>query len=432
MTVKPRERNAILQSLSAGVVPRIGLEHIQVGRKDELNVLIDDLRLITEDAASIRFVIGRFGSGKSFFLNLIRTVALEQKFVTLQADITLDRRFHSTGGHAVALYTELIQNMSTRVKPTGNAMPSVVETFVSNIHRNMPQETDSDQFEEAVLKELRPLLDFTHGASFVKVMARYVEGFAKMNDDLVDCAKRWLRGEYGTRTEARQDLGVRDIVEDNHLYDILKVWAAFVRIAGYRGLFVNLDELVVISERLNNSTARSRNYEVILQILNDCLQGGASGIGFCLAGTEDFLTDSRRGLYSYEALRTRLQETAYAQDGVIDPTSPVIRLKPLTQEELFVLLERIHRVHVDSKSDHSLIDQDGIVKFMKATAQRMGAEYFLTPRDVVRDFISLLNAIERSPGADIESFIKLGGNPIAKPSEDPSSTPDDELTGFTL
>jgi hypothetical protein len=405
MNIKPRERTAILQSLAAGVVPKIGLHHIQVGRKQELETLISDLRNIEDSAATIRFVIGRFGSGKSFFLNLIRTVALERNFVVLQADITVERRLYSTGGHAKALYTALVQNMCTKAKPEGGAMPGVVEKFVIDIHNQVGAEASLEQVENTIKKRLSPLLELTHGTNFVRVMARYVEGFSAQNDDLVNSAARWLRGEYGTKTEARQDLDVRDIIQDSHIYDMLKVWASFVRLAGYKGLFVNFDEMVVLSERLNDKTARCKNYEIILQILNDCLQGQVEGLGFCFAGTEDFLSDKKRGLFSYEALATRLADNPFTSPGIVDTSGPVVRLQPLTREDLYVLMDRILTVHACGNQDKCLMDHEAIVSFMNFCERRLGTSYFMTPRDAVQQFVSLIRVLEQNPTKTVNDFL---------------------------
>lgn len=436
MSIKRRERTAILQSLAAGVVPKIGLHHIQVGRKNELQALLLDLMNIEEGGSSIRFVIGRFGSGKSFFLNLIRTVAIERKFVILQADITVDRRLYGSGGHARALYTELIKNMSTRAKPEGGALAGLIERFVVDIHNELHGVNDFDVLETAIKKKLQPLLDLTHGMNFIRVLARYVEGFSTHNDDLMNASTRWLRGEYSTKTEARQDLGVRDIIEDHHLYDMLKLWAKFVKLAGYGGLFVNLDELVVLSERLNNSAARTKNYEIILQILNDCLQGHVEGLGFCFAGTEEFLSDRRRGLFSCEALATRLADNPFSTQGVIDTKGPVIRLEPLSREDLYVLLKRITHVHANGNSEEEIIDQDGILKFMNFCAKRLGAEYFLTPRDAVQQFVGLLNVMEQNPDKALDHFIKEDTKSIIFNSNDAKRDDDtkdhDELVNFKI
>jgi hypothetical protein len=436
MIIKQRERTAIFQSLAAGVVPKIGLHHIQVGRKLELEALISDLMNIEDCGATVRFVIGRFGSGKSFFLNLIRTVALERNFVVLQADITVDRRLYGTGGFARALYTELMKNMSTRAKPEGGAMLGLVEKFVIDIHSKLNGENNFEILEAAVKKRLENLLEFTHGINFVRVLARYVEGFSKNNEDLMNSATRWLRAEYGTKTEARQDLEVRDIIEDSHLYDMLKLWSGFIRIAGYKGLFVNLDEMVVLSERLNNKMAREKNYEIILQILNDCLQGSVEGIGFCFAGTEDFLSDRRRGLFSHEALATRLADNPFTTTEITDTKGPVIRLQPLSREDLFVLLERITIVQAGGNPDNRLVDNDGLVKYMNFCEQRLGAKYFLTPRDAVRQFVGLLNVLEQNPGKTIEYFLKSPEQPVSNTDSTLKaieSKPDEEdLTRFKL
>ncbi|HBG25601.1 MAG: ATP-binding protein [Planctomycetes bacterium GWF2_41_51] len=434
MKIKHRERTAILQSLAAGVVPKIGLQHIQVGRKNELQALITDLMNIEDGCSSIRFVIGRFGSGKSFFLNLVRTVAIERKFVILQADITVDRRLYGSGGSARALYTELIKNMSTRAKPEGGALSGLIEKFVLDIHNELNGTKDFDKLENAVKTRLQPLLDLTHGMNLIRVLAKYVEGFSTSNDDLMNAATRWLRGEYGTKTEARQDLDVRDIIEDEHFYDMLKLWAKFIKLAGYSGLFVNLDELVVLSERLNNSAARAKNYEMILHILNDCLQGHVEGLGFCFAGTEDFLSDRKRGLFSYEALATRLADNPFSIEGTVDTKGPVIRLEPLSREDLFVLLGRIVNVHSNEFPEKTIINEDGILRFMNHCEKRLGAEYFLTPRDAVQQFVGLLNVMEQNPDKDISYFIKDENKKIIfKIDESTDCKPgNDELVDFKL
>jgi len=437
MDIKNRERTAILQSLAAGVVPKIGLHHIQVGRKNELQALITDLINIEESGSSIRFVIGRYGSGKSFFLNLVRMVAIERKHVILQADITVDRRLYGSGGCSRALYTELIKNMSTRAKPEGGALPGLIEKFVLDVHNELKGTTDFDILESTIKKKLQPILDLTHGINLIRVLAKYVEGFSKNNDDLINAATRWLCGEYGTKTEARQDLDVRDIIEDHHLYDMLKLWAKFVKLAGYSGLFVNLDELVVLSERLNNNAARAKNYEIILQILNDCLQGHVEGLGFCFAGTEDFLTDRKRGLFSYEALATRLADNPFSTKETIDTKGPVIRLEPLSREDLFVLLGRIVNVHANGNPEKAIINQDGILKFINFCEKRLGSEYFMTPRDAVQKFVGLLNVMEQNPDKDLTYFIKDDSKSVifdkmdnVKPTD--GKTDHDELTNFKL
>jgi len=434
--IKTRERSAILRSLAAGVVPKIGLHWIQVGRKRELEALIADLMLIEDGGAAVRFAVGPFGSGKTFFLNLVRTVAIERKFVVLNADMTLDRRLYSTGGHARALYTELIQNMSTRTRPEGGAMPGLVERFVADLARGDSAALKSTAMEEEISSRLRPLLELTHGSNFVRVLARYVEGFCTHNDPLTQAAIRWLRAEYSTKTEAREDLGVRDIIQDSQLFDMLRVWGKFVSIAGYSGLLVNLDEMVVLSERLNNSASREKNYEVLLQILNACLQGNISNIGFCFAGTDSFLSDRRRGLFSYEALATRLADNTFALDGCTDMNSPVIRLEPLVLEDLYVLLERISVIHGANQTRGTLIGHDGIVSFMTYCERRLGAQHFLTPRDTVKQFVGLLNVMEQNPNVSLGNL--LGDDAVDETStsggdDSPLNEPgEDGLTRFRL
>jgi hypothetical protein len=444
--VKPRERDAILQSLRAGVVPRIGLRHVQVGRLDEVAAVLNDLERIEQGGASIRFIVGRYGAGKSFFLNLARSVALERKFVVAQADVTLERRLHGSTGQARSLYAELMRNLTTRAKPEGGALASVVERWVTELdHRvRASSGTDSDVLRE-INNQLKPLQDLVSGFDFATVIGRYVQGFQAHNDSLMSSALRWLLAEYRTKTEARHDLDVRSIIDDVQFYDYLKLFASFVRLAGYAGLLINIDEMGVFSHRLNSSQARLANYEVLLRILNDCLQGNVVGLGFLFGGTNTFLEDQRRGVFSYEALATRLGDNAFAKTGLRDFSGPVIRLQNLSPEDIFVLLHNIRAVFALGDPAKYLIDEEGIKQFMAHCAGTLGADFFLTPRDAVKAFVGLLSVIDQNPGTSWSTF--LDQTPIDRsvdpeagaPDPDEENTPDvigskteDDLTSFRL
>jgi hypothetical protein len=397
-SITNRERRAVLRSLAAGVTPAGGLQHIQVGRRREIEAVLADLEHVQDGAASVRFVVGRFGSGKSFFLNLVRHVALHRRFVVLQADVTTDRRLHGNDGQARALYAELIKNMATRSKPEGNALPNLVEKWIQEVDHSVRHSGgDAQDVQRKLAASLRPLQDLVAGFDFATVLTRYYEAYLSHDEALQTAALRWLRGEYASKMEARRDLGVRVVVEDDAVYDVLKLWAAFVRIAGYAGLVVNVDEMVVLSERLNHAAARNSNYEAILKIVNDCLQGGVSGLAFLFAGTPEFLEDRRRGLYSYEALATRLAPNRFESDGRVDMSGPVIRLQPLTAEDCHILLENVARVFAGGDDAEPPVTDAQIAAFLGACRSRLGAEYFLSPREVVKSFVGLLNVLEQNP-----------------------------------
>ena len=302
-------------------------------------------------------------------MNLARSVALERRFVVAHADITLERRLHGSAGQARNLYAELFRNLSTRAKPEGGALANVVERWVSDLDHEI---RSSGGTEAEVLKEiknrLKPLQELVSGFDFATIISRYVEGFQAHNDELMSSALRWLRAEYRTRTEARAALGVRSIIDDAQFYDYLKLFAAFTRLAGYAGLLINIDEMGVFSHRLNSSLARTANYEVLLRILNDCLQGNVSGLGFLLGGTNTFLEDRRRGVYSYDALATRLADNTLANTGLKDFSGPVLRLANLSPEDLFVLLHNIRVVFSLGEPAKFLIDDEGIKQFMNHCA----------------------------------------------------------------
>ncbi|WP_426748858.1 ATP-binding protein [Myxococcus faecalis] len=437
--IRPKDRDTIVQSLRAGVVPRVGQQHIQVGRAEEVRALVRDVERIAEGGSAIRFVIGEYGSGKTFFLNLIRSIALEKRLVTLHADLNPDRRLHATDGKARSLYAELMRNLSTRARPEGGALASVVERFVSSAL------TDAKSRElnpEVVIREkLAALSELVGGYDFAEVIAAYWRGHDTGNEVLKADAVKWLRGEFSTRTDARRALGVRTIIDDAEVYDQLKLLARFVRLSGYDGLMVCLDELVNLY-KMANTKARASNYEQILRILNDCLQGSAEGLGFILGGTPEFLMDTRRGLYSYEALQSRLAQNTFAVGTLVDYNSPVLRLANLTPEDLYVLLTKLRHVYSAGDASAQRLPDEGLHGFMTHCSERIGEAYFRTPRSTVTAFINLLAVLEQNPGADWKEL--LGGvelaadvNPDLAPLGEteagaPAAGADDELASFKL
>ncbi len=392
--LRPRERDAIIQSLRAGVTPRTGIQHVQVGRVNEVEALLKDIGTILDGGSSFRLIIGDFGSGKSFFLQLVRIIALEKGLVTIHADLGPDRRLHATGGQARNLYAELMRNISTRTKPNGNALTSVVERFITEA-RKQAKKTEST-VSAIIEKKLDHLTELVGGYDFAKVIDSYWQGHREEDDQLKANAVRWLRGEFSTKTDARKALGVRSIVTDASVYDQLKLLSLFVRQAGYGGLLVGLDEVVNIY-KLSSKQARVSNYEQILRILNDCLQGSAKYIGFLFGGTPDFLLDPRKGLYSYEALQSRLAENAFAKAaGIIDYTSPTLHLASLRPEELYVLLMNLRHVFAAGDTSKYLVPDEALAAFLEHCSKTIGEAYFRTPRNTIKAFVDLLSVLDQS------------------------------------
>ncbi|MEZ2388209.1 ATP-binding protein [bacterium RCC_150] len=400
--IRPRERDALLQSLRSGVVPRLGQQHVQVGRVNEVKALLSDINRINDGGSGSRFIIGDYGSGKTFFLHVVRSIALQQKLVTVHADLSPDRRLHATGGQARSLYAELMRNMATRAKPDGGAMSSVVERFVGQA---LTESRDTGTPVESIIRRsLNELTELTGGYDFAEVIAKYWQGHDTGNEQLKLDAVRWLRGEFSTRTDARAALGVRTTVDDSNFYDQLKLLARFVRLAGFGGILICLDEMVNLY-KLANTQARNSNYEQILRILNDSTQGSAAGLGFLFGGTPDFLLDPRRGLYSYTALQSRLEENSYAVDGLVDYSGPVLRLASLTPEDFYVLLTKLRHVQAAGDESAYLISDEGITQYMSHCAQRIGDAYFRTPRNTIKGFLDLLAVLEQNPDRAWEDLI---------------------------
>ena len=401
-SIRPKDRDAILLSLRSGVVPRVGQHLIQVGRTREIETLLSDVLRLGDGGSAFRLVIGEYGAGKSFFLSLVTSIAFEKKIVVASADLNPDRRLHGSAGQARSLYAELMRRLSTRAKPDGGALPGIIEKFIAS--SNSLARASETPVEEIIYKKLEHLTELVNGYDFAKVIYAYCRGVEDGNEQLKADAVRWLRGEYSTKTEARAALGVRGIVDDASVYDQLKLMAQFVQEAGYSGMIIALDEMVNLY-KISNTQARNGNYEQVLRILNDTLQGASGGLGFILAGTPEFLMDTRRGLYSYPALQGRLAENTFAKEGLVDFTGPVVRLSSLSPEEFYLLLTKIRHVHAGGNPEKYLISDEGIKQFMVHCSKRIGDAYFRTPRTTIKSFADLLALLEQNPGSSWENIV---------------------------
>lgn len=423
--IRSKERDAIIQSLKSGVTPKIGIQHIQVGRVNELSALIKDIDRIADGGSAFRLIIGEYGSGKTFFLSVIRTIALERKLVTVNADLSPDRRLHASAGQARNLYAELMKNLATRNKPDGNALTSIVEKFITEARKQA--DSQGQNVAQVIQQRLNALTDMVGGYDFAQVIEAYWYGHEQDNEILKNNAIKWLRAEYTTKTDAKNDLGVRTIISDNSFYDSLKLLSLFVRQAGYAGLLVNLDEMVNLY-KLNSSQARMSNYEQILRMLNDCLQGTAEHLGFLLGGTPEFLLDPRKGLYSYEALQSRLAQNNFAkQAGVIDYSSPALHLANLTPEELYILLKNIRHVFAEGDEGNYLVPDEAIQQFLAHCQQTIGEAYFRTPRNTIKAFLDMLAVIEQNPQISWQQLVGDIHIEEEKPSDIDIAIDDEDL-----
>ncbi len=409
----------IINSLKGGVVPRIGLPYITVGRETEIQALLHDLALISDGGASFRFLVGRYGAGKSFLIQTIRTHAMGEDFVVADADLSPERRLQGGQGQGLATYRELIRNLSTKTRPEGGALSLILERWVRNLQQQCASQGTSLDPADALISESRaflaPMKELVHGFDFAQVLERYVQATIEEDDELKSYVAKWLRGEYRTKTESRNELGVNSCITDDSWYDYLKLLAEFLTGAGYKGLLVMIDELVNLY-KIPNSITRQNNYEKILTMYNDTLQGKAHHLGIIMGGTPQSIEDRRRGVFSYEALRSRLAQGRFAQEGLTDMLAPVIHLNPLTHEELLVLIEKLGAIHAGYFEYEQTLTEDDLVKFLQIEFGRVGADSHLTPREVIRDFIELLDIVCQNPHVDIAQLLESDSFSYAKPS----------------
>lgn len=407
--IKPKEATSIINSLIGGVVPKIGIQHITVGRSEEINAVVTALEDVKNGQSMVKFWIGDFGSGKSFMLYLLNTVALKQKFVVANADFTPDNRLYSNDGKGVALYSSIMDNVSIQTKPEGGALPTLLEKWIEQIITKTAEDnkislTDirNEQYlnliQNNIMKTINEITDIG-GFDFGMVVMKYYEGFIKDDEQLRRSALKWLKGEYRTKTEAKQDLGVREIINDLNYYDMLKNFCKLFVSMGYSGFIVNLDEAINLY-KISTSVMRDKNYEKILTIYNDCFQGKVANLFFNFAGTKEVLENQRRGFYSYDALKTRLVTNKFETAEFRDFAQPVIRLLPLDHNEIFVLLKKLKAIFDFNYKTELSISDDDIQRFMEELFNKPGASEFLTPREVIRDFLNILNIIRQNPTVD--------------------------------
>ena len=426
--VPRRVLGALLASVSAGVVPRAGAPYIAIGRQDEIAALLSDLEQVNEGGAGMRFLVGRYGSGKSFLIQLIRGYALERDFITADCDLSPERRLYGTGGSGVATYRELMKNMASKASPDGGALPKMIARWISSMQAELVAEgyvPDTATFASAlnarVMAKLAEVEFLVGGFDFARVITAYYRAYlggTEQDSEVMSACLRWLRGEFSTKTEAKNALGfsVSVIIDDDNWYDFLKLWASLVRLMGYRGLVVFIDECVNLY-KIVHRVSRENNYEKILSMFNDTLQGRAPGLEIVFGGTPQFLEDTRRGLFSYEALRSRLCDSRFAQGDFKNLMGPVIRLRRLSDDELFALLSRITQLYGQYYGVQPRVTQEQQVAFLQACLARAGADSMITPREMLRDYMTVLGVLMQNPEASFEDVVKIA------PSAAPASTP---------
>ena len=437
MKIPKRIAQALLNSLKGGVVPRVGLPYIAVGRKEEIDALLHDVDIIAEGGASFRFLVGKYGSGKSFLLQTIRNYVMAKNFVVVDADLSPERRLQGTRGQGLATYKELIRNMSTKTKPEGGALSLILDRWISNVQQEVMASENlsvtSAQLPGLVEKRISAVIyslnEMVHGFDFARLLTLYYQAYIAGDDETKAKVLKWFRGEYGTKTEARQELGVHMVITDDDWYEYLELFACFLKQAGYAGMLILIDELVNIY-KIPNAITRQYNYEKILTMYNDTMQGKAQHLGLILCGTPQCMEDPRRGVYSYEALRSRLAEGHFAGEHK-DLLSPVIRLQPLTPEEMLILIEKLADIHAGLYEYAQIVTQQDMGDFIEIEFGRIGADVHITPREVIRDFIEVLDIVYQNPSLQVRTLLNSEQFTYARNAVQEGET-DQEFAEFDL
>lgn len=436
--VPRRIAQTVLNSLKGGVVPRVGLPYITVGRKSEIEALLHDVDILEEGGASFRFIVGRYGSGKSFLIQTIRNYVMDRGFIVADADLSPERRLQGTRGQGLATYRELISNLSTKTKPEGGALTLVLDRWISGVQSQALQETGlepgspalTQAVDQKIVAVTSAVSELVHGFEFAKLLSLYYHAYVEGEEEKKQQVARWFRGEYATKREAKEELGVNILITDDNWYEYLKLFAVFFRLAGYAGMMIFIDELVNLY-KIPNAITRQYNYEKLLTMYNDTLQGKARYLGIVMGATPQAIEDKRRGVYSYEALRSRLAEGKFSRPGARDLLAPVIRLEPLTPEEMLVLCEKLCAMHAGLYGYQRSLSTQELADFIKLEYGRIGADQNITPREVIRDFIELLDLLYQNPSTTLGELMESEAFTYAK-SQAVSDETDANYVEFTL
>ena len=439
MKIPKRIASAVINSLKGGVVPRTGLPYIAVGRETEINALLHDVDIISDGGASFRFIMGKYGSGKSFLLQTIRNYVMDKNFVVADADLSPERRLQGTKGQGLATYKELIRNMSTKTKPEGGALTLILDRWISSVQSRTAAECELDptnpefvkKVEKNIYEVINSLNEMVHGFDFAKLLTIYYRSYLNGDDESKAKVVKWFRGEYVNKTEARSEIGVNIIITDDDWYEYIKLFAFFLKQAGYNGMLILIDELVNIY-KIPHSITRQYNYEKILTMYNDTLQGKAKYLGIIMCGTPQCIEDTRRGIYSYEALRSRLSEGRFGRDDMKDMLAPVIKLVPLTYEEMLILIEKLADIHSQLFDYEQTITEEDMVNFIKIEYGRIGANKNITPREVIRDFIELMNIVYQNPTVNMTELLNSESFEYAKTELEDDNAVTDEFAEFEI
>lgn len=437
--VPRRIAQTILNSLKGGVVPRIGLPYIAVGRKNEIEALLHDVDIIAEGGASFRFIVGRYGSGKSFLIQTIRNYVMDRGFIVADADLSPERRLQGSRGQGLATYRELISNLSTKTRPEGGALTLVLDRWISGVQSETVRETGltpgdaalTQAVDQKIYAVTSAISEMVHGFEFARLLSRYYHAYLEGDDETKAKVVRWFRGEYALKREAKEELGVNILITDDDWYDYLKLFAVFFRHAGYAGMMIMIDELVNLY-KIPNAITRQYNYEKLLTMYNDTLQGKAQYLGIIMGGTPQCIEDTRRGVYSYEALRSRLAEGRFGREGVKDMLAPVIHLTALTNEELLVLTEKLTDIHAQLFGYTPTLTQEERIQFLQIEFGRIGADSHITPREVIRDFIELLDIVYQNPQLNVSELLRSDSFSYAQAQPEGDNTVAPEFAEFDI
>jgi hypothetical protein len=428
-----RISNSLMNALRGGVVPREGAEYIAVGRNDELEAILRDIEILEDGGSTFRFIVGEFGSGKSFLFSIIRSHVTKKGFVVLDADFSPSRKLTGSKGEGLGLYRELIKNMSTQTSPNGGALSLILDKWINNLNfearkQNIEGPEKHVWILDRIYESCSNLRDLVHGFEFAKLLENYYLAYENGDTEKKDNVLKWLRGEYTLKREAKNDLGINIIITDNDWYDYIKLITTFSVQAGYKGVLMLCDEMINLS-KISNKIARQNNFEKLLMMYNDTLQGKAHNLGIIMGATPKSLHDERRGVFSYEALRSRLDKGSFASNEMKDLLSPILTIKKLNDSELFVLLERLSELHA-ALFGKSTINNEDIKQFLTSELSRVGASIKLTPREIIRDFIEVMNLLLQNPDSSVEKILNNKGFSFTKTLQE--DTIDDEFSTFVI
>lgn len=384
----------IIDSLRNGTVPAEGTENIAVGIDEELTEIQDQIERTREDKSAFKFIIGDYGSGKTFFSTSVREMAYDKKFVVSSVVISQETPLHKFE----ELYRKIMEGMRTSENKKIPAFNFILEEWLLNIEDKVieiegldPYE-DSKKFQIEMNKRINEELMIVGSiaASFANAIRAFYKAKYEGDTVLAQGAVAWLKGD-NVRAELKSKLGVIGTITRENSFEFFRALLQMIKTAGYEGLMIILDEVETV-QKLVRKDMRSAAYENLRFFIDESDRNSFPSCFFLYTGTTD-LMESEKGFKSLEPLYQRIKVEREKGDKFKNLRQPVMFLDGLNRDRLYEVACRVRNIHgqVYSWMPNDKLTDDFIKRLINDMTLGFGGEINIGPRGFLRTLIDILD-----------------------------------------